>query len=62
LRRKVFRFSPQSIETAQHNFERLQTATAQRLVRFYNERHSALTNFQELAQQIRAQESPMRAS
>jgi len=62
LRRKVFRFSPQSIETAHHNFERLQTATAQRLVRFYNERHSALADFQELAQQIRAQESPMRAS
>ena len=50
LRRKVFRFSPQAIENARHSFDRLQTATAQRLVRFYNERHSALADFQELAQ------------
>jgi len=62
LRRKAFRFSPQSIETARHSFDRLQTATAQRLVRFYNERHSALADFQELAQHIRTHESPMRAS
>jgi uncharacterized protein (DUF2336 family) len=62
LRRKVFRFSPQAIENARHSFERLQTKTAQRLVRFYNERHSALANFQDLAQHIRAQEGPARAS
>lgn len=59
LRRKVFRFSPQSIEAAHHNFNHLHTATAQRLVRFYNERHSALANFQDLAQHIRAKESPI---
>jgi len=57
LRRKAFRYSPQAIEAARRSFDRLQPATAQRLVRFYNERHSALTNFQELAQNIRAQES-----
>ncbi|HET9714747.1 MAG TPA: DUF2336 domain-containing protein [Pseudolabrys sp.] len=57
LRRKAFRFSPQSMEIARQSFERLQIATAQRLVRFYNERHSALANFQELAHQIRAQEA-----
>jgi uncharacterized protein (DUF2336 family) len=62
LRRKAFRYSPQSIETARHSFDRLQTATAQRLVRFYNERHSALADFQELAQHIKAHESPLRAS
>lgn len=62
LRRKAFRYSPQSMETARHSFDRLQTATAQRLVRFYNERHSALADFQELAQQIKAHESPIRAS
>jgi uncharacterized protein (DUF2336 family) len=62
LRRKAFRYSPQSIEAARHSFDRLQTATAKRLVRFYNERHSALSNFQELAQNIRAQECPARAS
>ncbi|HZP71412.1 MAG TPA: DUF2336 domain-containing protein [Pseudolabrys sp.] len=62
MRRKVLRFSPQAIENARHSFERLQTATAQRLVRFYNERHAALANFQELAQHIRAQDSSARAS
>jgi uncharacterized protein (DUF2336 family) len=62
LRRKAFRYSPQSIEAARHSFDRLQTATAKRLVRFYNERHSALANFQELAQNIRAQECPARTS
>lgn len=62
LRRKVFRFSPQAIETARHSFDRLQTATAQRLVRFYNERHAALADFHQLEHQIRAQESPARAS
>jgi uncharacterized protein (DUF2336 family) len=57
LRRKAFRYSPQAIEAARRSFDRLQPATAQRLVRFYNERHSALANFQELAQHIRAQDS-----
>jgi hypothetical protein len=62
LRRKAFSFSPQAIEIARHSFDRLQPATAQRLVRFYNERHAALVDFQQLAQQIRAQESPARSS
>jgi hypothetical protein len=62
LRRKVFRFSPQAIESARHNFERLQAKTAQRLVRFYNERHAALANFHELAQHIRGHESSTRVS
>jgi uncharacterized protein (DUF2336 family) len=58
LRRKVFRVSPQAVETARHSFDRLQPATAQRLVRFYNERHSALANFQELAHHIQVHEGP----
>jgi hypothetical protein len=62
LRRKVFRFSPQATENARYSFERLQAATAQRLVRFYNERHAALADFQKLEQQIRTQERPARAS
>ena len=57
LRRKAFRYSPQAIEGARRSFDRLQPTTAQRLVRFYNERHSALANFQELAQHIRTQDS-----
>jgi uncharacterized protein (DUF2336 family) len=56
LRRKAFRFSPQAIETARRSFDRLQLKTAQRLVRFYNERHSALADFQQLAQHIQAQD------
>lgn len=62
LRRKAFRFSPQSIENARQSFDRLQTGTAQRLVRFYNERHSALADFQQLAQQISAQDRPRQVS
>jgi uncharacterized protein (DUF2336 family) len=58
LRRKVFRVSPQAIEAARHNFNHLQLATAQRLVRFYNERHSALANFQDLANQMAGKASP----
>jgi len=61
LRRKVFRVSPQAIENARQHFNHLQTATAQRLVRFYNERHSALASFQELAQQIQTRDSPARS-
>jgi uncharacterized protein (DUF2336 family) len=62
LRRKSFRLSPQTVDAARQSFDRLQAATAQRLVRFYNERHSALTDFQELAQHIRAQDGPRQAS
>lgn len=61
LRRKVFRVSPQAIENARQHFNHLQTATAQRLVRFYNERHSALASFQELAQQIQTRGGPTQA-
>ena len=50
LRRKVFRISPQAIESARHSFDRLQAATAERLVRFYNERHAALADFHQLEQ------------
>lgn len=53
LRRGPGGLPPLAIEAARRNFERLQTATAQRVTRFYNERHSAVANFQELAQQIR---------
>jgi len=61
LRRKVFRVSPQAIESARQHFNHLQTATAQRLVRFYNERHSALANFQDLAQQMQTRDGPARS-
>ena len=53
LRRKSFVLSSPVVNAAQRSFDRLLPATAQRLVRFYNERHSAVANFQQLAQQIR---------
>ncbi len=56
LRRKSFSLSSVVVEAARRSFERLLPATAQRLVRFYNERHSAVANFKQLAQQIRAHE------
>jgi hypothetical protein len=42
-----------AIDAARRKFERLQVETAQRVVRFYNERHSAVANFEELAQSMR---------
>jgi uncharacterized protein (DUF2336 family) len=54
LRRKAFVLSSLTVDAAQRSFDRLLPATAQKLVRFYNERHSAVANFQQLAQQIRA--------
>jgi uncharacterized protein (DUF2336 family) len=55
-----------AIDAARRKFERLQLETAQRVVRFYNERHSAVNNFEELAQTMRsapscAVEAPERA-
>ncbi len=52
LRRKGFSLSAPAMETARRNFERLVPATAQRLIRFYNERHSALSDFAQLAQHL----------
>jgi hypothetical protein len=42
-----------AIDAARRTFDRLQVETAQRVVRFYNERHSAVNNFEELAQTMR---------
>jgi uncharacterized protein (DUF2336 family) len=42
-----------AIEAARRKFDRLQVETAQRVVRFYNERHLAVNNFEELAQTMR---------
>ena len=55
LRRKAFSLSPQAMETARRSFERLLPTTAKRLVQFYNARHSAVSDFQQLAKQINAQ-------
>ena len=52
LRRGPGGLPPLAIEAARQSFEGLKTETAQRVIRFYNERHNALGNFQRLAQQI----------
>jgi Uncharacterised protein conserved in bacteria (DUF2336) len=56
LRRGTGGLSSHAIEAARLSFERLQTATAQRAVRFYNQRHAAATDFQRLARHIREEE------
>ena len=53
LREGAGGLSPQAIEAARESFERLQPATAQAVVRFYNERYAAATDFQQLEEQIR---------
>ena len=53
LRRGPGGLPPLAIEAARRNYERLQTATAQRVVRFYNERNKAVGDFTQLAQQMR---------
>jgi uncharacterized protein (DUF2336 family) len=56
LRRGPGGLAPHAEEAARQNFDRLRLATAQRVVRFYNERHAAAANFQHLAEQIREKE------
>lgn len=55
LRRRSFSLSSPAQDAARRNFDRLLPDTAKRLVRFYNERHSALADFEQLAQQISTQ-------
>ena len=62
LRRGTGGLSPHDIEAARQSFERLQPATAQRVVRFYNERRAAGTNFQRLAQNLCEKEGGPRIS
>jgi uncharacterized protein (DUF2336 family) len=57
LRRGPGGLPPQAIEAARLNFEKLKTETAQRVIRFYNERHNALGAFARLAQQFGDQDS-----
>lgn len=53
LRQGTAVLSPHAIDPARRSFERLQPATAQAVVRFYNERHAAAANFENLEQHIR---------
>jgi len=52
MRRGPTGLPQQEIETARRSFEKLRTDTAQRVVAFYNERHSAFSSFQNLAEKI----------
>ncbi|HVZ53310.1 MAG TPA: DUF2336 domain-containing protein [Pseudolabrys sp.] len=53
LRRGPGGLPPLGIEAARRNYERLQAATAQRVIQFYNERNKAVGDFTQLAQQMR---------
>ena len=48
--------SPAGIDEMRESFDRLQPATAQAVVRFYNERFAAANDFQHLEEQIREKE------
>ena len=49
LRRGPGGLPSQALAAASRSFERLQQATAQRVLRFYNQRHAAVDDFQQLA-------------
>jgi hypothetical protein len=52
MRRGPGGLPPLAIEAARKSFVRLKTETAQRVIAFYNERHTALDDFQMLEAQI----------
>ena len=52
MRRGTTGMSQQDIETARRSYEKLRGDTAQRVISFYNDRHSAFANFQQLAEHI----------
>ena len=60
MRRGPTGMPQQEIEAARRSFEKLRSDTAQRVIAFYNERHSALANFQQLAEHIDDKESTPR--
>ncbi len=52
MRRGPTGLPQQEIDAARRSFEKLRSDTAQRVIAFYNERHSAFSSFQQLAEQI----------
>ncbi|HZD89514.1 MAG TPA: DUF2336 domain-containing protein [Pseudolabrys sp.] len=60
LRRGPTGMSQQDIDAARRSFEKLRGDTAQRVVAFYNERHTAFANFQRLAERIDEKETTPR--
>jgi uncharacterized protein (DUF2336 family) len=52
MRRGPAGMSQPDIEAARRSFDKLRTETAQRVISFYNERHSAFATFQQLAERI----------
>ena len=62
MRRGPGGLPPLAIEAARISFGKLKTETAQRVIQFYNERHTALDDFKLLAEQIREQEDAKQKS
>ncbi len=60
LRRGPGGLPQQEIDAARRSFEKLRTDTAQRVISFYNDRHSAFANFQNLAEHIDDKDTPPR--
>jgi uncharacterized protein (DUF2336 family) len=60
MRRGPGGLPPLAIEAARKSFASLTAETAQRVISFYNERHTALDDFQLLAEKIREQEDALR--
>ncbi len=52
LRRSPAGMSQQDIDATRRSFEKLRADTAQRVISFYKERHSAFSSFQRLAERI----------
>jgi hypothetical protein len=52
MRRGPTGLPQQELDAARRSFEKLRADTAQRVIAFYNERHSAFSSFQQLAEQI----------
>jgi hypothetical protein len=52
MRRGPTGLPQQEIDTARRSFEKLRADTAQRVIAFYNERHSAFSSFQQLAEKM----------
>jgi len=60
MRRGPSSMPQQEIEAARRSFDKLRADTAQRVIAFYNERHSAFSSFQQLAERMDDKETAPR--
>ena len=60
LRRGPSGMPQQEIDAARRSFDKLRADTAQRVIAFYNERHTAFSSFQQLAERMDDKETAPR--